>query len=463
MPLSKLQALRLLRATSTRLALLNGAAFAFGFAVLLVLMVWLADRFMTDQLAESLDAEMQILVADMEIDGPEALRLLLGLRLAEQRSNHVRIYRLEPADGQGAIGNLPQWPQHAPAAGRNFELDSLHHPGQTQVLARWEQLSDGSRLLVGFDEIELREVRRKLRQAALYGFSALLLVSLIGGVLLTRAALRPVEAIRRSAERIMRGELDHRIPLRNTGDEIDRLGETLNAMLDEISRLITAVQGATDSIAHDLRSPLTRHRARLEVARGTSPPSLSQWPGWIQQNLDDIDHVLETFQALLRIASIDSGALRSAFESFDLVPLLRDAGEFVEPLLEERKLELQLQLPPRLLIHGHRHLLFQVVLNLLDNAIKYIPEGSRIRIAANATAQGIALSVCDNGPGIAAEDREKVFSRHYRGDPARHSTGLGLGLSLVRSVATLHLGSVCITDAGPGTCVTLSLPLFPRE
>lgn len=451
-----------LRATSTRLALLNSATFAIGFGALLILMLWLANHFVTAHLTETLEAEVDILVADMEIDGPEALRELIGLRLKEKRSNHDRIYRLESASGELLVGNLLQWPQHTPKPGENFHIDSLRHPGVTDVLARWERLSDGSRLLVGFDEIELQEVRDRLSLLALYGFLALLIMSVGGGILLTRAALRPVEAIRRSAERVMHGDLGHRIPLRHSGDEMDRLSTTLNEMLDEISRLIAVVQGATDNIAHDLRSPLTRHRARLELAQRSQPPAGEDWRCWIQQSLDDIDRILATFQALLRIAGIDSGALRTAFENCDLVPLLRDAADFVEPLMEERGLTLQLELPTRLSVHGHRHLLFQAVLNLLDNAIKYTPTGGRIRIDARVHGTDVEINVRDNGPGIAPADRERVFERHYRGDPARHTPGLGLGLSLVQSVATLHLGSVRITDAAPGTCVTLSLPLYPR-
>ncbi|MBC7208642.1 MAG: HAMP domain-containing histidine kinase, partial [Methyloversatilis sp.] len=336
------------------------------------------------------------------------------------------------------------------------------HRGQTEIVARWTRLPDGSRLLVGFDEYEVEQVRSDIRRAALVSFGLMLLASLGGGYLITRAALRPVETIRRAAQQIMDGDLQHRVPLRSGdgADEFDRLAQTLNGMLDRIARLIATVRGATDNIAHDLRSPLTRHRARIEAAL-SHPPTADELPDWLERNLADVDQVLSTFQSLLRIARVDAGLLRGEFTELDLGRLVRDAAELMEPLAEERGLRLLVSAPEGAACTGHRDLLFQTVLNLIDNAIKYSPYGGTVELSLTRDGDDWRLYVRDEGPGIPAAERERVFERLYRLESARDTPGLGLGLSLVQSVVALHRGTIALDDARPGLAVTLRLPARP--
>lgn len=443
--------------TSARLSLANSALLALGFGLLLLLIIWLADRFMVSHVEESVNAELRILQAEEYVDGRRGVEALIQRRLQNASLNHDRLYRLESPQGLKLAGNVETWPANARVAERIFHLPSRKYPGRTQVTAKWSRLSDGSRLLVGFDEIEIAQVRADIRRAALWGLGAMLLVSLSAGLLLTRAALRPVEAIRAAAQKIIDGDLRHRVPARPGGDEFDRLGETLNAMLDRINALIASVRGATDNIAHDLRSPLTRHRARLEAALANPPPA-GELPAWIEHNLADLDQVLATFQSLLRIATVESGLLRQEFEACDVVRLAQDAADFIEPLAEEKHQRLHLDLHPGAPLQGHRHLLFQLLVNLLDNAVKYSPDSSLIEISARPVGGAWVLEVSDAGPGIPASERERVFERLVRLDASRHEPGLGLGLSLVRAVVVLHQGRIEVLGRRPGTTMRVWLP-----
>lgn len=449
--------------TAARLTLANTALLAAGFALMLVLVTWLASRFMLDHVEESVVAELNILVAEYTVDGVRGMSDLIRQRIDSPSPDHDRLYRLEDASGALLIGNLQAWPAQSGREGEPMRLPGLRHPGRTDVIARWQRLPDGSRLLVGFDEYEVDKVRQDIRQAALASFGIMLLLALGGGWLLTRAALRPVETIRSAAQQIMAGDLQHRIPLRpddRTQDEFDRLAQTLNAMLDRIETLIASVRGATDNIAHDLRSPLTRHRSRLEAALH-HPPSAEDLPDWLERNLVDIDQVLSTFQSLLRIARVNSGLLRSEFHELDLSRLVRDAIELMDALAEERGLSLHGSAPESAPYTGHRDLLFQVVLNLLDNAIKYSPPGGKVDITLRAEGPDWIIEVCDQGPGIPPAERSRVFERLYRMDSARSTPGLGLGLSLVQSVATLHGGRITLDDGGPGLKAAMHLPRAP--
>lgn len=443
--------------TSARLTLANSALLALAFSALLLLVTWLADRFMVGHVQESVEAELHIMQAEYGVDGAHGVAALIAQRLTSVTPNHDRLYRLEAPDGAVLIGNVEVWPAAAPGPGQPFKQPSRRFPGRTEVALEWSRFADGSRLLVGFDEIEVAQVRGDIRRAALWSFGAMLLISLSAGFLLTRAALRPVEAIRRAAQRIIDGDLKHRIPVRSPGDEFDRLSTTLNAMLDRIERLIASVRGATDNIAHDLRSPLTRHRARLEAAQ-REPPDPAQLPAWIDDSLADLDRVLATFQSLLRIASVESGLLRQEFAPCDVGRLVTDAAEYIEPLVDERQQQLALSITPGPLMSGHRHLLFQMLINLLDNAVKYGPAGGTVTLAARPDDGGWRIDVADAGPGIPEAERGRVFERLHRLDASRQTPGLGLGLALVRAVVDLHRGTVVIEDNAPGTRFVVRLP-----
>lgn len=450
--------------TATRITLSNTGVILFCFLILAGGVMIMSQYFMRQHIQESVRAELNILESEYRLDGIVGMRALIQGRIREHSSLDERTYYLEDAHGQFIAGNLPAWPSVANKPGEFLSLPSARDHDDYSVMAQSRILPDGYRIFVGFDERELSYVQRKIRQGATWSLLLVLLLSWLAGRYTTRLALRPIGQIRYSAGKIMQGDLRHRIPVGHNGDEFDALAHTLNDMLDRISQLIAGIRDATDNIAHDLRSPLTRHRARLE-SRLNNPPMAGEWAPWVEDSLRDIDQVLATFQALLKIASIDSGLLREAFQPVDLTPLVADATDFMEPLADARQQTLQVTLPEQAMVQGHRDLLFQLLINLLDNAVKFSPVGGHIHVSLVQTPNAWELLVSDNGPGIPPAEHSKVFDRLYRLDATRQTPGLGLGLSLVQAVTTLHQGRISLRDAAEhhagsesGLCVSVCLP-----
>lgn len=448
--------------TANRLTLSNAGIIVLCFLVLLVLVMWRSNSFMRGHIEEGVDAEVAMLASELGIDGRSGLTHLIEDRVRHHARAQERYYLLESERGERLAGNMAAWPAVARGTPGRLSLPSIRHPNKTHMVGSWTSLPDGSRLIVAFDEDELHHVQRKLRQGATWSLLVVLVMSWFAGRFITRTALRPIETIRQSARQIMQGDLSHRIPEYGSGDEFDQLARTLNDMLDRIEQLIAGVEGATDNIAHDLRSPLARVRARLEAAQKDMPAN-TDWESWVEKHLADIDQILSTFQSLLKIARVDSGILRSAFARIDMAALCRDAADFMEPLAESHDQRLVLQVPDSLLIDGHRDLLFQLLINLLDNAIKYGAPDTDIVLSCSQVDGRCVLVVRDHGPGIAAAQRERVFERLYRLDSTRMTPGLGLGLSLVRAVIHLHEGRIALRDASPGLQVDILLPLPGRD
>lgn len=440
---------KLPRSISLRLTLLNVALFTLCGGALLVFVAWMAERFMLFHVQESVDAELEILSSEFRTDGLYSLSHLIGERMRASSPFHRRVYRLEDASGRVLASNLDRWPDALIDAQFRYELPS-QRPSGSQIIVRFARLPDGSRLLVGFDEDEIAQVRRDLYRAVLWGLPPTMLLAIGSSLLLTRASRRQVRNITDSAHRIMQGDLTHRIECSGSGDEFDALSETLNEMLDRIQLAVAAIRSATDNIAHDLRTPLTRHRVRLERAL-QDPPAPEHFEEWTRRNLAEVDHILATFNALLRLATIESGTLRAGFAPLDLAVVARDAVEMYEAAAGESGVRVQCDLATHARMEGDRDLLFQAVVNLLDNALKAAPNGSTVTVKLKRDQSRLILSIADQGPGVPAALREKVFERLYRGDEARGSRGHGLGLPIVRAVARLHAGNCTLRARDDGT------------
>jgi signal transduction histidine kinase len=271
--------------------------------------------------------------------------------------------------------------------------------------------------------------------------------------------MRPAFA---TATAIAGGNLASRVALSGRGDEFDRLAATMNTMLDRMGTLMEGVRGVSDAIAHDLRTPIARVRAKLEDALAAAGKALREGAAGggpadslalraaVEQGIADLDGISRIFQALLRIAEAEAGARRAAFATLDLVPVLADAAELYEAAAEARGQRLTTNLPERLELVGDRDLLLQAVANLLDNAIKFTPPGGTVELAAHAMPGSIEVVVADDGPGLSPEDRSHAGERFFRADKARATPGSGLGLSLVQAVAHLHGGQIRLEDAVPG-------------
>ena len=364
-------------------------------------------------------------------------------------------HSLFDAQGQFIAGAIHQLPPYSaldkPEEFRWLKTNGHHRPVRFIV----HRLDDGKLLMVAQDMHDIREFDELLINALISGGLVLLLVGLFGAVALGYLAHRRLDKVNRSIKGIIEGDLTGRLPVRGNNDDIDRLALVVNGMLDELERLMSEVKGVCDDIAHDLRTPLTRLIAGLERAQRRDMAS-EDYAASVDAALNEAKGLLLTFKALLRISEIENSARRSHFAPVDLNLIAADAAELYEPLAEERGTTLTVdnsQAPA--VIAGDAQLLFDALCNLLDNAIKFSPDHSHVRLSVVAAAGEVGVQVTDNGPGIPEAERQAVLRRLYRAEASRHTPGNGLGLSMVAAVARLHDLQLTVSDAGPGCRVEL--------
>jgi signal transduction histidine kinase len=446
----------LLRSSTFRLAVLYMALFGASVAVLLVFIYWSTAGYMALQTDDTIEAEVTGLAERYGISGLDGLVRSIDERIS-RKPNGDAVYLLTDDQLTPLIGNLDRWPRVARDSDGwlNFNLEQATGGGEVthRARARPFTLRGGYRLLVGRDMHELDATRSLIVRAIAWGLAITVMMALAGGIMLSRSTMRRLEAINETSRRIMRGDLSRRIPTRSTDDDFDQLADNLNGMLDTIEQLMEDVRRVTDNVAHDLRTPLTRLRNRLEELKGDSSLDRST----VDAALADADGLLATFNALLRIASIESGRRRAAFENVALDDVVRDVTELYEPLAEHKKQNLDVTVSENVHVRGDRDLLFQAFANLLDNAIKYTPQGGDIRVSLDDDTSGPRIRIIDSGPGIPEQSRKQVFKRFFRLEESRHTSGNGLGLSLVEAVARIHKADIRL-DGQPGLDVSLAFP-----
>ena len=447
---------RLLRSSTFRLAVLYMALFGASVAVLLTFIYWSTAGYMALQTDDTIEAEVTGLAERYRLSGLDGLIRSIDERVS-RKPNGDAVYLLTDDQLTPLIGNLDRWPRVARDSDGwlNFDLEQATSEGEVthRGRARPFTLRGGYRLLVGRDMQELDATRSLIVRAIAWGLAITVMMALAGGIMLSRRTMRRLEAINETSRRIMRGDLSRRVPTRSSNDDFDQLADNLNGMLDTIEELMEDVRRVTDNVAHDLRTPLTRLRNRLENLKSDNDADKSS----IEAALADADGLLDTFNALLRIASIESGRRRAAFKSIPLDDVVRDVTELYEPLAEQKQQKLDVSVPDDVRIQGDRDLLFQAFANLLDNAIKYTPQGGSIRVTLDDGASGPRIRIIDSGPGIPQQSRDKVFKRFFRLEESRHTPGNGLGLSLVEAVARLHNASIKL-GGEPGLDVSLAFP-----
>ncbi len=451
------------RNSTFRLALIYMGLFGISVLLLLGFIYWSTAAYMVKQTDATIDAEISGLAERYRMTGLTGLTGLITDRLSH-RPTGSSIYLLTDDTLNPLVGNLDRWPAvRADSNGwLNFKLESsaLGKERIHKARARVFTLSGGYRLLVGRDIYELEETERLIIRTLISGIFITILLAIAGGVMMSRSSARRIEAINRTSRRIMQGDLSQRIPVQHTGDEFDDLAQNLNSMLDRIQELMENVRRVSDNIAHDLRTPLARLRNRLERLSREMEAS-SQDPTSIHEAITDADQLLATFNALLRIARIETRSRQDGFTPIPMDDLVRDVTEFYEPLAEENGQHIHLQLTAGVHLSGDRDQLFQAIANLLDNAIKYTPPGGEIRITLRAQDGQGELVIADSGPGIPQSERDKVFQRFYRLEESRTTPGSGLGLSLVAAVAQIHQINIELQDNHPGLRVVLHFPLAP--
>jgi signal transduction histidine kinase len=453
MPAGRAAAPRLLQSAGFRFALLFVGIFSVAAGFLVAVLWWATAGALDRQTIAAIRTDTMALVDRHREAGAPGLVEAIEDRLALD-ANAETLYLLTDGQGRKLAGNLDQWPAGLAADGAWLRTGIQYEGGVAEARVHRRDLAQGGnggglRLLVGRDESERVQLRLLLTEGVVWSLGAILVLAAVGAALIRRALLNRMRPAVTTALNIAGGDLSFRVPISGQGDEFDRLGTTMNAMLDRIGTLMAGVRGVSDAIAHDLRTPIARARGKLEesLLTATGEEALR---GAVEEGIADLDNISRIFQALLRIAEAEAGARRAAFAPLDLPEVLRDAAEFYEAMAEAREQRLEVALPERLTLVGDRDLLLQAVANLLDNAIKFTPPGGVVRLEAREMEQGIEIAVSDSGPGLAPADRARAAERFFRADASRNTPGSGLGLALVRAVALLHGGEVALGDAVPG-------------
>lgn len=437
---------RILRSASFRLTLGYAALFVVS-AVVLFGTVYLTAT-------AAMQSDMQAVLRTEAYQLAEIHRRSGLLGLAEQITRRMNFrtrgpiyYLLQGPSRQVMVGNLPGMP---PVNGVvDFVRDN---DGEEPSNARSKltgfglTLADGSFILVAQDASRMIDMQHAIESAFAWAAGVMLFLAVGGGMLMAGNFLRRIDTIGRTSRAIMEGDLSARVPVRGTNDELDQLVVGLNAMFDRIQHLMEGLRQVSNDIAHDLRTPLGRLRQRLEEAREHATTT-AEYAAAADAAIAEADVLLETFSALLRIAQIEAGAQKSGFAEVDLSDVARSVGEAYLPAAEDSQHRLDLAIEPGVKIQGDRQLLAQMLSNLVENALTHTPEGSTVSLALS---EGPRVVVSDNGPGIPAGERERVFDRFYRLDRSRTTAGSGLGLALVKAIATLHGLGVRIEDNAPG-------------
>jgi len=464
---------KLIRTTAFRLTLAYLFLFALFAASLLGYFAWNTRRLITEQITTTVNAEVG------EISDIFGRRGLLGLgRTIENRALRpgANLYLITTPTGQAIAGNVGSlapgvmatsgWSETAYR--RLDELDNTDH----RALVHVSELTNGFRLLIGRDLEERRRLFGIVAKAAQWSLLVVIVLGLGGGIFVARRVLRRIDAMTGTTRRIMAGDLSGRLPVGRSGDELDRLAENLNAMLERIEALMIGLKEVSDNIAHDLKTPLTRLRNRAEEALAKSG-SEAEYRCALERTIEESDGLIRTFNALLMIARAESGQARGNMDDFDGADVANGIQELYEPLAEDDGMTLRVKTESTPL-HGNRELISQALANLVENAIKYgkplaavqplsagaaaAADSKEILIEARRDGDQVLLSVTDHGPGIPASDRKHAVERFVRLEASRTQPGSGLGLSLASAVATLHGGELRLDDAHPGLSATLAIP-----
>ena len=366
-------------------------------------------------------------------------------------------------DGSREVGNLLAVPKGLVADG--MPHDAIFGPiardrnGGDPELVRGvaTRLMDGRLLVIGFDTDELEELHDTIVRALSLSLVPMTLLSLGGGMLLTLRAQRRLGEVHVAVDRIMAGALQERLPVRSTSDELGKVSAAVNRMLDKIEYLVHELRGVGDAIAHDLRTPLTRVRIRLERSREEAT-TRGEFQAATDRAITSVDAALAVIGAVLRISEIEHGQRRAAFNPVELAGVLTDVAELYEPFAEERGIRLEVQATAGLVVSGDRDLLVEAIGNLVDNAVKFAPAASVVSIKLKSWGNKALVQVIDLGPGIPLEERDRVLQRFYRSEKSRTIEGSGLGLSIVTAVVALHGFEMKIEDARPGCMVEIVCP-----
>jgi signal transduction histidine kinase len=453
----------LLRTTTFRVALLYLGLFLASVLVILVLIYWFTAGFIERQTDETIAAEIAGLREQYRQRRLPGLIEVVKARSAVPRTS--TLYLVATPTFTPLAGNLSDWPEDEPDAEGWIEFEIADAPeapdgGSHEARAVVFTLPGGYHLLVGRDTMERRHFQDRVLISLAWALLLTVGLGAAGGVLISRNVMHRIDAINRTTRQIMSGALQERMAVANNGDELDQLAGNLNAMLDQIEHLMVGMRQVTDSVAHDLRTPLTRLRSRLEITL-VEAATEDEYRNAIQEAISEADRLLGIFGALLSIAEAEAGTMQRSFQKVSLSDLARLMADLYEPAAEEAGMGFVSDIRTEPEVLGNQQLLAQAIANLLDNALKYTPAEGCVTLTVKGPEgeRGACVSVADTGPGIPADQRESVLRRFVRLEASRSSPGNGLGLSLVDAVARLHGARLEMDDNSPGLIVSL---VFPR-
>ncbi len=443
-----------IRTTTFRWTLVVAGAFAVYIVLLFGAVYWRTERYLTARSDAVITMQAQVFAAAT----PER-RLEVMEEFLRQDPRMVQFAGLFTGAGQRIAGNLQTLPPALQIDGPAQQSLVRVGPGGTErqaVRGIARALPDGNVLVIARNVDEVMEIAAIVGVALAIGLVPALCLCVAAGALLSIRAQRRVGEVNKRVQRIVAGDLRQRLPTRGVDDPFDKLAMIVNGMLEKIEALIHEIAGVGDDIAHDLRTPLTRVRVRLERGREHAATP-DEFRTVVDQAITGLDQSLAIITALLRIAEIEHSRRLEGFSQVRLAPLLREVGDLYEPIAEDKRVTLRVEVADEGLVHGDRDLLFEAVANLVDNAVKFTPEGGRVELALFGREGETVIRVTDTGPGIPEIERESVTKRFDRSDKSRRTEGLGLGLSLVAAIVNLH-GFRFAIAASPGCEAEIACP-----
>lgn len=441
------------RTGAFQLALIYAGLFATSVALIFAFIFWSTVGYLERQTTATIEAEIRGLAEQFNRRGLKGLVEVVAERVRRDPDGRS-VYLFADNNLRPLAGNLNRWPAELNRTAGWVNFSREEGDRSVAIRARILAVTPELTLLVGRDIRELENIRHVFEQTIAFGAGATLILALLGGMLVGISSRRRIADINRMTRRVVAGDMTERIPSAGDKDEYDELINSLNAMFDQIRSLLDNVRHVGDGVAHDLRTPLTRLRTRLEALTAKGTANASE----LGDCLVEADSLLATFTAILRIARLESRAWQSAFERTDLAKLARDVGELYEAVAEDRGIHFDCARTEPAWAMADRELIAQALTNLLDNALKYCGEPGHVALRVETTAEHIRLLVSDNGTGIPAADRERVTNRFVRLETARDRPGNGLGLPLVKAVAEQHRGALILGDNHPGLVATLEIP-----
>jgi signal transduction histidine kinase len=452
---------RLLRVASFRFAALYVAVFAGSALVLGVTIFLEAGSALQDQMTARIETEAIFLREEFQADG---LAHLIDVVRARGQGASALDYLLEDQAGAHLAGEMPARADLKPGWATIDVPQASEDGGRPEkVRALVSDLGGGVLLAVGTDVRQIGNLKEAIATAFLWTVGLAAVLGIIGGALLSRAFLRRVDTIARTAEAIIGGDLGRRVPMRGTGDDLDRLASTLNRMLDRIAILMESLRQVSTDVAHDLRTPLSRLYQRLEDARAHAR-SMRDYETSIDAALGEARGLLETFSALLRIAQVEGASPRAGFTDVDLSGVTEAVSDAYRPDAEDAGHKLTAAIADGVVVSGDQELLTQALANLVENALRHTPPGTHISVRLERSSEpGAFLVVEDDGPAVAEADLPRLTDRFYRSERSRTTPGNGLGLSLVSAVADLHGAKLRLMAMKPGLRVSLTFPIAKRR